>query len=154
MEYPTEDPVLIRFFNLVELDPDSDCWIWTARANRNGYGQFSYKGKTVSAHRFAYIMINNNGEELDQKTLVRHTCDNKKCTKPAHLISGSFSDNLVDAWERKLRVKKSELPYCKNGHKRTVENTAYGPDGYARCRECAAESTRRKRERQKALSLG
>jgi len=154
MEYPTEDPTLIRFFNLVELDPNSDCWIWTATLDRNGYGQFKYNKKNVSSHRFIYVALKNNGDWLDTKTVVRHTCDNKKCVKPDHLISGSFSDNLIDAYERGMRVRKSTLPYCKNGHKRTDANIAYGSDGYIICKDCAVESTRRKRERQKALSLG
>lgn len=154
MEYQTEDPALKRFFNFVQIDTDSDCLLWSATITRGGYGQFSYNRKNVSAHRFVYVMIKNNGEWLDKSIVVRHTCDNKKCVNVDHLISGSFSDNLIDAWERGLRIKKSELPYCKNGHERKGNNVSWSSDGYMRCRACSAESTRRKRERQKALSLG
>jgi hypothetical protein len=149
MIYETDDPAIARFFNFVESLPDSDCKVWTGTLDRNGYGQFSYNSKKVSAHRFIFVMLKNNGDWLDKSIVVRHTCDNKKCTEISHLVSGSFSDNLNDAYERGLRVKKSELPYCKNGHERKDNNVSWSSDGYMRCKACARESTRRKRERLK-----
>ena len=32
----------------------SECWQWTASRTQQGYGMFSYQGKSIPAHRFAY----------------------------------------------------------------------------------------------------
>jgi hypothetical protein len=148
MEYPTEDPVLKRFYTHVEKDPNSDCWVWTATVDRNGYGTFSYNGKGVSAHRFSYVAQKNNYEWLDKAIAVKHSCDTKRCIKVEHLSAGTFSENLQEAWDRGLRVKNSQKPYCNNGHKRS-ETNYIGVDGYARCRECDRESTQRRRAKEK-----
>lgn len=33
--------------------------------------------------------------------VVRHSCDNRKCINPEHLIAGTVSDNIQDMIERK-----------------------------------------------------
>ena len=33
-----------------------DCWFWTASKTKQGYGMFSYEGKSIPAHR---LYINN-----------------------------------------------------------------------------------------------
>ena len=35
-----------------------DCWFWTASKTKQGYGMFSYEGKSIPAHRFAYLAYN------------------------------------------------------------------------------------------------
>ena len=29
----------------------NDCWFWTASKTKQGYGMFSYEGKSIPAHR-------------------------------------------------------------------------------------------------------
>lgn len=84
----------------------SNCWQWTARRDRDGYGKFRVGGKTVSAHRYAYSLTNG---EIPKGTgyhgtVVRHRCDDPSCVNPAHLETGSTADNNLDCVERGRHV--------------------------------------------------
>ena len=43
-----------------------------------------------------------NGRTIPDGLVIRHTCDNKFCVNPAHLILGSQAENVQDAVERRL----------------------------------------------------
>jgi len=75
------------------------CWEWTGSIDKDGYGQIHLHGKTIRAHRFAYMLVN--GETPDNKHVL-HTCDNPACVNPNHLWLGTNQDN-VDDRERKGR---------------------------------------------------
>lgn len=150
MKYETEDPIIIRFFNKVEKDPDSDCWIWQASHKHTGYGEFHYFGCTVIAHRFIYIALKNNYEWLDKDVVIKHSCDRKDCVNINHLSAGTNSENQKESYDRGLRIKNSDKPYCKHGHKRSESNYRTSK-GYLNCRVCRDESNHRSRERKKEM---
>ena len=43
-----------RFLSKISKNSGSDCWQWTASRTQQGYGMFSFQGKSIPAHRFAY----------------------------------------------------------------------------------------------------
>ena len=55
--------------------------IWTG-AKSNGYGVFSLRGKTTTAHRVAYILARG---EIPDGAQVRKMCESKLCCNPMHL---------------------------------------------------------------------
>lgn len=91
-----------RFFEKVSVSGLDDCWMWMASAGNSGYGHIGIGGKTVDAHVISY--------ELHFGTVpngmdVRHTCDNKLCVNPRHLILGTRSDNMMDFYDRNYPKK-------------------------------------------------
>jgi len=73
------------------------CWVWVGARNQ-GYGWVGYHGKQETAHRVAYILSKG---EIPNGLVVRHTCDNRPCCNPDHLLLGTVADNNRDMWERK-----------------------------------------------------
>ncbi len=67
----------------------------------NGYGAAWYKGKYIGAHRKAYIQHHSIAVEAIAGQVVRHTCDNRLCVNPMHLVIGSHADNSQDMVDRR-----------------------------------------------------
>jgi len=78
------------------IEKSGDCWIWTARRFRTGYGRFDCGGYAWGAHRVAMALTTGEIPEL----CVLHRCDNPPCVNPAHLWLGTLSDNTRDAYSK------------------------------------------------------
>lgn len=97
---------IARFWSKVSIPSgDNECWEWTGGKTGSGYGTFKPQetGEPIGAHRMAYYL--KNGEFPEDGLVVRHTCDNKTCVNPHHLIPGTKADNARDAVERGLFPK-------------------------------------------------
>jgi hypothetical protein len=69
-----------------------------------GYGKVRRKGKTMAAHRVAYIAFYG----TNPKAWLRHTCDVSSCVNPQHLIPGTPKENAADRVERNRSAPTSE----------------------------------------------
>ena len=107
-----------RFWEKVLIQDENLCWPWLGSIDKDGYGWFSFeshgveeqKGKSVNAHRYA-LMLKLKNKDLPSTVLARHTCDNRSCVNPNHLIEGSAQDNSNDMKERN-RQAKGELNHA------------------------------------------
>jgi len=72
---------------------DAGCVRWTGFMLKTGYGSFSYKGKPLRAHRLSAKLA---GMEIEGKEIC-HTCDNRWCINPEHLIPANREHNMRDA---------------------------------------------------------
>lgn len=76
----------------VRKDPDG-CWIWLHATVNSGYGKLRKNGEWWLAHRYAYFICKG---PIYPNHVVRHTCNERLCVNPEHLITGTYQDNLFD----------------------------------------------------------
>ena len=100
--------------------------------NSSGYGSCRYMGRRVGRHVAAYLTSKNLPPAAVGGMVVMHTCDNRKCINPEHLVVGTQADNLKDMVSKgrqKLVVRFGEdNPYAKL----TDEDVAFIRNNYIR----------------------
>lgn len=84
---------IVKFWSKVQIGQPDQCWPWIG-AKSNGYGIF----EKIKTHRIAYMLAKG---PIPVGLMVRHTCDNRPCCNPAHLLTGTNADNHRDACERR-----------------------------------------------------
>lgn len=136
-----------RFWSKVSLGNASDCWEWTATILSNGYGQFAvWKRQRVQAHRFSYELLVG---PIPPGLVLHHTCLNRKCVNPEHLIPMTSRENtFASDTVAKLNAAKT---HCKNGHPFDEQNT-YRRGNERICRECNREAVRNYQRRKRVTT--
>lgn len=84
------------FWGKVDVKNPDQCWEWTGRLDDKGYGASRTlydHGYPQRASRSAYIFSNG---PIESGLVIRHTCHNRKCCNPLHLIKGTQKDNMQD----------------------------------------------------------
>ena len=90
---------LERFRSYLGEPTETGCIEWQgAHYGARGYGAFAIAGQTIGAHRCAWYF---HYGSWPASPLLRHTCDNRTCVNPAHLLEGDHLDNARDRTERK-----------------------------------------------------
>lgn len=135
------DSVKERFWQCVNRRGPDECWPWTGRLNRKGYGAFGYNRRGYNASRFSLIMAC--GFVPDSTTHACHSCDNPACCNPSHLRWASHSENMKDAVERNRLWGKGAKTHCHRGHPLTRETIYFDKTGHRHgCILCAREKGR------------
>lgn len=80
-------------------DEATGCLLWQRSKSAAGYGNLTYQGVQVYAHRMAWEAAN--GSPIPSGMLVCHHCDVRSCIEPSHLFLGSHQDNMTDMVAKK-----------------------------------------------------
>ena len=83
----------------------SDCINWSKSLGHNGYAITTRNNKTYRAHRLVYCDYHGIDHSDIKGMVVRHTCDNRKCINPEHLVIGTHQDNMDDMKKRNRTAK-------------------------------------------------
>ena len=95
------------FLAKVKTD-ENGCWIWQGARFPNGYGVMSYFGKARPAHRVSWELAND--REFPAGMYACHSCDNKLCVNPDHIVAGTPAGNVKQAWKARRAGKPSGDP--------------------------------------------
>lgn len=102
----------------------NECWVWTRHVNDAGYGQLAIDKRLLYAHRVSYALFKGG---LDDRKQIHHTCGNKSCFNPEHLIQLSMAEH------KGLHLRADTDP-CPKGH---VGDFWHSPtSGKRACRTC------------------
>lgn len=110
-------PFADRFWDRVSKGASDDCWLWTGRKNRQGYGDMMINKVRTKVHRVAYeIQIG----PIPEGLYVLHNCpngDNPSCCNGRHLWVGTQRDNIRDMMAKGRGVFQNQRgesnPYAK-----------------------------------------
>lgn len=87
-----------RFWLFVEIGVSGNCWNWKGAVDGRGYGQLRWMNRTARSHRISYELTHGpipRGAG-HHGAVVMHSCDNKLCCNPAHLVLGDHVANMAD----------------------------------------------------------
>lgn len=109
----------------MRVDRTGECWIWTGRFTRDGYGRASIGNqRESSAHRVSFEIANGT---IPAGLCVLHRCDDKRCVNPAHLFLGTKKQNSEDMVS-KARQARGEGA---GSSKLTADQVKWARDAYA-----------------------
>lgn len=132
-----------RLLSQVEIGGPEDCWLWTGRTNKGGYGRLYHDGSLWVTHRLAYTFWLG---AVPEGLVLDHLCRVRNCVNPAHLEPVTQAENMrrgIGGWQHAAKTE------CPNGHPYDEANTYQGTNGRA-CRECQRMHQRNYRQRRTA----
>lgn len=72
------------------------CLLWTAGRTNRGYGKFVLGGRTMAAHRAAWLLEYGEVLSPDQFVLHSESCESRLCVEITHLRVGTHAENMAD----------------------------------------------------------
>lgn len=77
---------------------NNDCWNCIShKPNNFGYPTIKINGVNYKIYKVFYEKYKHS---IPNNLVIRHTCDNKLCINPNHLILGTHNDNVQDRVQR------------------------------------------------------
>ena len=123
-----------RFWDKLQPEPMSGCWLWTASLS-GGYGHYDH-GR---AHRIAYLaLVGPTPMQLDHKCRVRSCCN------PEHLEPVTSRENTMRG--SGLAAQEAARTHCPRGHALSGSNlvaSCLRRKGKRNCKQCARLHTQK-----------
>ena len=102
---------------LVQVDPDTGCWVWLggagadSRGTGHRYGIMRVSGRCVRAHRYYYEQANG---PIPRGLVLDHLCRNTLCVNPDHLEAVTQAENIrrgLDCRADRALLEHPSLPF-------------------------------------------
>lgn len=120
------------------------CWIWPGAKNADGYGVVRHSGTPTYVHKLTYKLYT--GSDAPARAVLDHTCRNRSCCNPSHLVPASSKDNTLKNGSKAPTAINARKSACKNGHELSGDNLWVNPKTGARqCKRCIRDRKRRER---------
>ena len=87
-----------RILSRVIINSNTCCMEWVGTIHR-GYGRVSLNNVMEHVHLILYRWFK--GDYDADRFVIRHSCDNKPCCNPSHLVKGTQSQNMQEWHERR-----------------------------------------------------
>lgn len=120
----------------------SECTLWTGTTWVNGYPEARVNGKKIRAHRYLWEWVNGRKLKPWPEEVVLHTCDNRLCVNPEHLVAGTQKENLADMRRKGRGFTPPRKSHCKRGHALIDENVYVYKGRREGCKLCKLETQR------------
>lgn len=149
--------MLPRFLAKVKHNPATDCYLWTAFTDRDGYGRYNLnRNHQRMAHRISYLyfvgpipdgtVIDHDCHTRDRTCPGGPTCLHRRCVNPHHLVALPERINILLG--RGLAAQQAQQTHCHRGHPISgpgADVRVYGNRRYCRpCRRIWAAEQRTK----------
>lgn len=119
-----------KIMRQVKINPDTGCWEWQGKTNRNGYA-WGQKGPGQPQRVMHRVMVEDNmNAPIPDNMQADHLCRVRHCINPEHFEIVTNAENTMRQ-DHANRLKT----HCKRGHEFTPENTTERR-GRRICREC------------------
>lgn len=96
--------LLERLQSWIDVRGPDECWPWMSGSARNGYGNLTFKGKTLVATRALWGCVVG---PIKPGHDICHTCDNPPCMNIKHLFEGTRRVNADDMTAKKRHTWKA-----------------------------------------------
>lgn len=104
----------IRFWSKVNKGKKSECWTWSGAKKPTGYGNVRRNKKYTTAHRVAWELTFG---QIPNGMQIQHSCDNRSCCNPSHLMLGTVMSNYIDMVKKnRSRSNHKNRKYGENNH--------------------------------------
>lgn len=122
-----------KFHDKYVWDEVTDCMIWIAYRNKDGYGICGTGGtRNTTAHRVSYIL---HFGSIPDGLHIDHLCRRRSCVNPEHLEAVTPGENA-----RRANFTRPPITHCgRSGHEYTSENTRMTSAGARLCLACRRE---------------
>lgn len=135
-------PVIERLMAKVEVDGETQCWVFTGSRQSFGHGLIRVGERVERAHRVSY---EHHVGPIPDGLTIDHLCRNPPCVNPAHLEAVPLAENT----RRGFAAREQ----CRNGHNYADAGWQVWPDGRRMCAVCYREirnrASARRRERRR-----
>ncbi len=115
---PVYDRLMKRTY--IPLDK-TKCWEWTGPVNNAGYGMIkedsSIDVKMVTVHR---VSARHHGMDITKE--INHTCMNKRCVNPDHLVYGNAKDRagrIMEKYGSDWHIPEETYKECPHCHQKS-----------------------------------